>query len=174
MSNPTTLAIKAAFSKDWNRLIPEHKANLLHYLVDDTLHTTQYIWAFKTFLPHLANLFDDIDEFEQLVGGFADVRKICWDQVKHLMLKIQEWSVAGTPINWDAVKEILAGREPMSKVCARFTDKEWCFWAKIVFDEASEITGRNGEIICDLVDFYDLHGGRDPEIREAIRTLSRV
>lgn len=172
MSNPTSLAIKAAFSKDWNRLMPEHKANLLHYLVDDTLDTTQYIWAFKTFLPHLANLFDDIDEFEQLVGGFADVRKICWSLVKRMMTNVEEWSSTDIPLNWLAIEEVLSGRMPKSKVCSRFTEQEWYFWAKTIFDEAVQCGAAKAEVLDSIFQFFDLHCIKpSPELRFSIRSI---
>lgn len=170
MPDPKTVAtIKAAFSKDWNKLTPEGKADLLHYLVDDTLDIIQYAWAFETYLPDIDKMLDDSDE--PMVGSFADVRGICWNQVKDLMLGIPEWSDK-TPTNWEAAKAILVGKAPMSRVCASFDFREWLFWATIVYDDAMARGANDLEVVKDLCDFYVLHGGAQLDVKAAIRNLS--
>jgi len=167
MTDPKTIAaIKAAFSKDWNCLLPKRKADLLHYIVDDSLDDRQYVSAFKTYLPIV------LDVFVTTTGiSFTDVRRICWDQVKDLMLGIPEWSDK-TPTNWEAAKAILVGKAPMSRVCASFDSREWLFWATIVYDDAMARGANELEIVRDLCDFYVLHGGTQVDVKAAIRNLS--
>lgn len=167
MTDPKTIAaIKAAFSKDWNRLSPKQRADLLHYLVDDSLDTRQYVLPFKTYLPGVLDFFVTTTDV-----SLADVRGICWDQVKDLMLGIPEWTDK-TPTNWEAAKAILVGKAPMSRVCASFDFREWLFWATIVFDDAMARGANELEVVKDLCDFYVLHGGAQLDVKAAIRNLS--